>query len=63
MNKVIIDKGSIPPYEEKEDDHNDIPPFVLIKYDLASHHYQLSHRGSKGISKDTRRQRRLPLSG
>jgi hypothetical protein len=33
MNKVIIDKGSIPPSEEKEDDHNDMPPFVLIEYD------------------------------
>lgn len=33
MNKVIIDKGSIPPSEEKEDDPNDMPPLVLIEYD------------------------------
>ena len=32
MNKVIIDKGSIPPHEE-EDDPNDMPPLVLIEYD------------------------------
>lgn len=31
MNKVIIDKGSIPPSEE--DDPNDMPPLVLIEYD------------------------------
>lgn len=29
----MIDKGSIPPSEEKEDDPNDMPPFVLIEYD------------------------------
>jgi len=33
MNKVIIDKGSIPPHEEEEDDPNDMPPFILIEYD------------------------------
>lgn len=33
MNKVIIDKGSIPSNEEEEDDLDDIPPFVLIEYD------------------------------
>ena len=33
MNKVIIDKGSIPPSEEEEDDTNDMPPLVLIEYD------------------------------
>ena len=33
MNKVIIDKGSIPPSEEEKDDPNDMPPFVLIEYD------------------------------
>lgn len=33
MNKVIIDKGSIPPPEEEEEDPNDMPPFVLIEYD------------------------------
>ena len=33
MNKVIIDKGSIPPSEEEEDDPNDMPPLVLIEYD------------------------------
>lgn len=33
MNKVIIDKGCIPPHEEEEDDLDDIPPFVLIEYD------------------------------
>jgi hypothetical protein len=33
MNKVIIDKGSIPPSEEKENDPNDMPPLVLIEYD------------------------------
>ena len=33
MNKVIIDKGIIPPSEEEEDDHNDMPPLVLIEYD------------------------------
>lgn len=33
MNKVIIDKGSIPSLEEEEDDSNDMPPFVLIEYD------------------------------
>lgn len=32
MNKVIIDKGSIPSSEEEEDP-NDMPPFVLIEYD------------------------------
>lgn len=32
MNKVIIDKGSIPPSEE-DDDYNDMPPLVLIEYD------------------------------
>lgn len=32
MNKVIIDKGSIPPSEEEEDDSNDMPPLVLIEY-------------------------------
>lgn len=32
MNKVIIDKGSIPSLEEEEDS-NDMPPFVLIEYD------------------------------
>lgn len=33
MNKVIIDKGSIPPLEEEDDDPNDMPPLVLIEYD------------------------------
>ena len=33
MNKVIIDKDSIPPSEEEEDDSNDMPPLVLIEYD------------------------------
>ena len=34
MNKVIIDKGSIPSLEEEEeDDPNDMPPLVLIEYD------------------------------
>ena len=33
MNKVIIDKGSIPPSEEEEDDPNDMSPLVLIEYD------------------------------
>lgn len=33
MHKIIIDKGSIPPSEEEEDDPNDIPPLVLIEYD------------------------------
>ena len=33
MNKVIIDKGIIPPSEDEEDDPNDIPPLVLIEYD------------------------------
>lgn len=33
MNKVIIDKGGIPPSEEEKDDPNDMPPFVLIEYD------------------------------
>lgn len=33
MNKVIIDKGSIPSTEEEEDDPNDMPPLVLIEYD------------------------------
>ena len=33
MNKVIIDKGIIPPSEEEEDDSNDMPPLVLIEYD------------------------------
>lgn len=33
MNKVIIDKGSIPPHEEEEDDPNDMPLIVLIEYD------------------------------
>lgn len=33
MNKVIIDKGSIPSPEEKEYDPNDMPPLVLIEYD------------------------------
>ena len=33
MNKLIIDKGNIPPSEEEEDDHNDMPPLVLIEYD------------------------------
>lgn len=33
MNKVIIEKGSIPPSEEEEDDPNDMPPLVLIEYD------------------------------
>lgn len=33
MNKVIIDKGSIPSPEEEEDDPNDMPPLVLIEYD------------------------------
>lgn len=33
MNKVIIDKGSIPPSEEEEDDSNDMPHFVLIEYE------------------------------
>lgn len=32
MNKVIIDKGSIPSPEE-EDEANDMPPLVLIEYD------------------------------
>lgn len=32
MNKVIIDKDSIPSLEEEEDS-NDMPPFVLIEYD------------------------------
>ena len=33
MNKVIIDKDSILSPEEEEDDHNDMPPLVLIEYD------------------------------
>lgn len=33
MNKVIIDKGKIPPSEEKEDDLDDMPPLLLIEYD------------------------------
>ena len=33
MNNVIIDKVSIPPSEEEEDDPNDMPPLVLIEYD------------------------------
>lgn len=33
MNKVIIDKDSIHPHEEEEDDPNDMPPLVLIEYD------------------------------
>ena len=33
MNKVIIDKGIIPPSEGEEDDPNDMPPLVLIEYD------------------------------
>ena len=33
MNKVIIDKGIIPPSEEEEDDPNDMPHLVLIEYD------------------------------
>ena len=33
MNKVIIDKGIIPPSEDEEDDPNDMPPLVLIEYD------------------------------
>ena len=33
MNKVIIDKGSIPPSEKEEDDPNDTPSLVLIEYD------------------------------
>ena len=33
MNKVIIDKGSIPSPEEEEDDLDDMPPLVLIEYD------------------------------
>ena len=33
MNKVIIDKGIIPPSEYEEDDPNDMPPLVLIEYD------------------------------
>nr|DAL84097.1 MAG TPA: hypothetical protein [Caudoviricetes sp.] len=33
MNKVIIDKGSIPSHEDEEDDPNDMPPLVLIEYD------------------------------
>ena len=33
MNKVIIDKGSIPPSEDEEDDPNGMPPLVLIEYD------------------------------
>lgn len=33
MNKVIIDKGSIPSLEEEEDDPNDMPSLVLIEYD------------------------------
>ena len=32
MNKIIIDKGSIPSPEE-EDDPNDMQPLVLIEYD------------------------------
>ena len=33
MNKVIIDKGNIPPLEEEDDDPNDMPTLVLIEYD------------------------------
>lgn len=33
MNKVIIDKDSIPSPEDEEDDPNDMPPLVLIEYD------------------------------
>ena len=33
MNKVLIDKDSIHPHEEEEDDPNDMPPLVLIEYD------------------------------
>ena len=33
MNKVIIDKGSIPSTEEEDDEPNDMPPLVLIEYD------------------------------
>ena len=33
MNNVIIDKGSIPSTEEEDDDHNDMPPLILIEYD------------------------------
>lgn len=40
-----------------------LQPKIFVEYDLASHYYSLSHRGSEGISQDTRRQRRLPLSG
>lgn len=40
-----------------------LQPKIFVEYDWASHHYSLSNRGSEGISQDTRRQRRLPLSG
>ena len=33
MNKVIVDKGIIPPSEEEEDDLDDMLPLVLIEYD------------------------------
>ncbi len=33
MNKVIIDKGKILPFEEEEDDLDDMPPLLLIEYD------------------------------
>lgn len=32
MNKVIIDKGKVPPSEE-EDDLDDMSPLLLIEYD------------------------------
>ena len=60
MNKVIIDKGSIPSPEEEEDDPNDMPPLVLIEYDEDIRHSRGKNRARQGSTQADWHQR---LSG